>query len=75
MVSAAAVIISTSSKLYSSLYGTHSVILPIIILVALIAITFGCLTTRTQFVSGHHVLDEIDVPSRPMRLSISDRRQ
>ena len=72
MVSAAAVIISTPSKLYSSLYRTHSVILPIIILVALIAITFGCLTTTPQFVSGHHVLDEIDVPSRPMRLSISN---
>jgi DNA-binding beta-propeller fold protein YncE len=25
-----------------------------------------------QFVSAHHVLDEIDVPSRPMRLSISE---
>lgn len=37
-----------------------------------IATTLTCLTITLQFASGHHVLDEIDVPSRPMRLSISD---
>jgi YVTN family beta-propeller protein len=37
-----------------------------------IAATLTCLTVTLQFASGHHVLDEIDVPSRPMRLSISD---
>lgn len=59
-------------KLYPSLYRTHSVILPIIMLTLAIATTLTCLSITLQFASGHHVLDEIDVPSRPMRLSISD---
>ncbi len=41
-------------------------------LLAITAATFACLALTLQLASGHHVLNEIDVPSRPMRLSISN---
>lgn len=74
MISKAIVNISIFSKLYSSLFPIPTVMLLIVMLTAAIAATFACLTVTIQFASGHHVLNEIDVPSRPMRLSISDNR-
>lgn len=41
-------------------------------LLAITAATFACLSITLQFASGHHVLNEIDVSSRPMGLSISE---
>jgi YVTN family beta-propeller protein len=69
MVSA---IISTGTfrKIDSSFFQTHSIMSLIIMLLAITAATG--LASMLQFADGHHVLDEIDVPSRPMRLSISD---
>lgn len=52
-------------------FRAHSVMLLIVTLLA-VTITTTIITIMPQFVSGHHVLDEIDVPSRPMRLSISE---
>lgn len=72
MISAGTVNIGVFRKLYPSLYRTRSVILLIVMLIAAISTTLACFAIMLQFASGHHVLDEIDIPSRPMRLSISE---
>lgn len=41
-------------------------------LLAITVATLAYLAITLQLASGHHVLNEIDVPSRPMRLSISN---
>ena len=64
--------ISIFRKIDSSYFQIHFVTSLIIMLLAITAATFACLAITLQLASGHHVLNEIDVPSRPMRLSISN---
>ena len=67
----AAIIDNTKLRTPQFSFQARSVTLLIVTLLAL-TVTTTIVTIMPQFVSGHHVLDEIDVPSRPMRLSISD---
>ena len=62
---------NTCIKINLSFFKTGSVTSLLVMLLAITAL-LAAQVTMLQLVNGHHVLDEIDVPNRPMRLSISD---
>jgi YVTN family beta-propeller protein len=63
---------NTCIKINSSFFKTGFMTSLPVMLLAITAALLAAQATMLQLVNGHHVLDEIDVPNRPMRLSISD---